>query len=237
MVRGFVVGLLVSVVCLSASLCCAAELQATLAEVKGTVEVCPVGAAAFVPAVDGMLINVGDTVRTGPDGSATIVFLQRTVLQLRANTSVKVEKHMIDDATQAVNSSSEVLSGGVRAIVNDLPPASTFEVKTGTAVAASRGTVYYVDKDGNIYVQDGSITVTNIITGETVTVYAGEIVTIAEDGTIGQPQPASQEQIDQITSNYAPITAEPYGPPVEVAPGIVVTPNTDDPFTEPASEF
>ena len=54
----------------------------TLSVVSGTVEVRENDTKDFRPAVDGEALNVGDTVRTGPDARAVITFFEGSTAEM-----------------------------------------------------------------------------------------------------------------------------------------------------------
>lgn len=213
----------------------AGELTAEIRDIVGTVEVIRAGETASIPAADGMKLNAGDTIKTGSASSVRIIFLPNSFVQLVADAEMKIEKHQLDDKTNSLGTRANLLSGRLRAILKDLPPDSLFEIKTPTAVAGARGTTYYVNSKGEIYVEDGSVTITNLVTGEEFVVYAGQYTAVREDGTVEAPRVPSTEEIETIVEEFIPLTAEPYEPAER--PDVVITPNTTDPYETEASEY
>ncbi|MEA3306030.1 MAG: FecR family protein [Candidatus Omnitrophota bacterium] len=211
----------------------AEELEAMCSGVTGTVEIIKAGEVTAVPAQNGMILNIGDTIRTGDDGSTSISFLPKNVIQVSGGSELTIEEYMLDEQTYALDIKLNLTVGRLMAVLKDLPPESNFEIKSPTAVAAVRGTVYYVGSDGRIYVEEGSVTVTNLLTGDEFVVFAGQFTVIREDGTAEPPREASAGEVEDLVSDFTPLEAEPYEPPER--PGIVITPNVSDPFEEPAS--
>jgi len=81
---------------------------------------------------------------------------------------------------------------------------SHFEVKTPTSVCGVLGTTIYIDSStGSVYVAEGTLTVRNNATGEEYTVEAGEIISIAPDGSTGGAQGATEEQVQHMLNNFA----------------------------------
>lgn len=230
-----------SLAILAISVCCIAvaeELTTTVSKVVGKVEVIKAGTTELIPATDGMTLSIGDTLKTGDNSSVTLTFLAGNMLQVVSNAQLKIEKNQLEGETPALNARVAITSGQLKAILKNLPPKSVFEVETPTAVAAVRGTVYYVGSNGEIYVEEGSVTVTNILTGEQFVVYEGQIAVVSESGAVDGPREPAAGEVDTLTSEFVPLAAEPYTPPER--PDIVITPNTPaiiEPIETPASEF
>ena len=134
-------------------------------EVKGLVEV-KRGDGEFQPLATNAIVAVGDTVRTGRDGSVEFTWADKTRWKLAANTQLTVKKASVN---KKVETSQFRLDAGqvfVR-LVKRLAPASRFEIETPTAVAAVRGTVFSVAVDQ----------------GQTkVEVFKGQVKVSAQDG-------------------------------------------------------
>jgi len=64
----------------------------TLSIISGTVEVRDEGTADFRLAEDGETLDVGDTVRTGPDSRALITFFEGSTLEMEPETEVTLER-------------------------------------------------------------------------------------------------------------------------------------------------
>lgn len=73
----------------------------TLSVVSGTVEVRGNGTKDFRPAVVSETLNVGDTVRTGPDASAVITFFEGSTVEMEPETELTMEKLKGQELKQA----------------------------------------------------------------------------------------------------------------------------------------
>jgi len=104
------------------------------------------------------LVRVGDTVETGPRGFAQIVFDDRMVMAVKANSRLLVEAFHFDparpDQDQAV---TQLLKGGMRAMTGLLGSRSPEQMTVGTRLATIgfRGTAVEAEDQ-----EDGGVRVT-----------------------------------------------------------------------------
>jgi len=103
-------------------------------------------AAAWRPAQEGQALSVGQRLRTGADGSATLELSGGTVVLMRPDSELKLirasEPRVPDGGTWL---SIELLRGGLENVVPRRPAGGTrFEIETPSAVAAVRGTEFRV---------------------------------------------------------------------------------------------
>jgi hypothetical protein len=138
------------------------------------------GTAAFAPAADGDLVNIGDSVQTAASSHAMVTFFDGSTLEIEPATTVQIE----DAASAASGAISIRISqtiGRTWASVQKLTRAdSKFEIRTPTAVAAVRGTGFITEvlADGTTTVQttDGNVQVT--AQGQSVLVGQGQTTTV-----------------------------------------------------------
>jgi hypothetical protein len=73
-----------------------------------------------------------------------------------------------------------------------------------------------------------------MVTGEEYTVNAGEIIGISPEGTVTGPQEATQEQIEQMTSQFIPLDVDVLGYVVTGAGGdpVIFTPEPEEPASK-----
>jgi len=138
--------------------------EAVLASRGGLVEVLPLGADAWLPVSETMLVEAGDRIRTGDEGSAALTFFDGSVTELRPMAELSIAR-MTSQRT-----------GGEKVIVlhqwlgeshNQVKPlvdeASRFSVQTPSVVASVRGTVFtlIVEPDGTTHleVEEGVVAV------------------------------------------------------------------------------
>ena len=97
-------------------------------------------------AANGMSVDVGDRIKTGPGSGATITLSDGSTLELGESGELTLDQHTINPNGAATTQSS-LFSGVVRSVVAHLAsgPVGNFEVHTPNAVASARGTVYDVD--------------------------------------------------------------------------------------------
>ena len=148
----------------------------TLSVVSGTVEVRENDAKDFRPAVDGETLNVGDTVRTGPDARAVITFFEGSTVEMEPETELTMEK--LEGQEEGGFLTRLRQSAGVtwHRVVDFVDPRSRYEVNTPAAAVAVRGTVFQVQVE-----PDGTTTV-GTFKGQ-VAVSAGGVEKIVEEGT------------------------------------------------------
>lgn len=98
------------------------------------------------------LINSGDTLRSGADGSATIEFADGSHLLLQTNSEVVMDSLGSFDATGMVDTSVRLKRGCIENRVMPQKPDSRYRIITPAAVAAVRGTQFRVggENDGNL---------------------------------------------------------------------------------------
>jgi FecR-like protein len=138
------------------------------------------GTAAFAPASDGDLVNIGDSVQTAISSHAMVTFFDGSTLEIEPATTVQIE----DAASAASGAISIRISqtiGRTWASVQKLTRVdSKFEIRTPTAVAAVRGTGFITEvlADGTTTVQttDGNVQVT--AQGQSVLVGQGQTTTV-----------------------------------------------------------
>lgn len=139
----------------------AGEMGASFDQVSGQVTVLKGGTAA-TPASPRMELATRDVVRTGPDGSATVVFPDGSAIQIEPNTEFEIR--LMDFARGGVRDRSFMVRSGrvVSRVGKFFGAGSQSSVQTPTAVAAARGTgysVYYdpVKKETYVGVVDGTV--------------------------------------------------------------------------------
>ena len=134
-------------------------------KLKGQVEVVRSGSQTAEPASTDLSLNIGDTIRTGPDGTASILLSDESMIQLNKNTNFVLKeveqkagwlKMRKIGAKLKGNPSVYQLDKG-EAWIRNKDKGASFEVKSPTSVAGVRGT----DLDMKVE-QDGTSTLTVI---------------------------------------------------------------------------
>lgn len=121
-------------------------MKATLNVQQGLVEVRHSGETTFATITGTELLDNGDMVRTGTDGIATVVFLNNTEVTLFSNTELVINVFESQGANKFLIRLQQ-FAGKVFARVNFPASGSGFEVTTPYAVAAVRGTGFWIDLD------------------------------------------------------------------------------------------
>jgi PKD repeat protein len=190
-----------------------AKQVATLRIAEGTVDV-ERGSDGFEPAGQGQALREGDTVRTGPDGRASIEYFDGSLTRLDyATTFALVTLETLNNEARSKVIDADQPNGNTYHRVSELGDAeSRFEVGTPTATASVQGTVYAVIIDAGattIAVVEG--TVTTVGASGFVSVPAGKMVIVGNDGSVGRVQGISQELLDSdwFSYNLCELDAEP----------------------------
>ena len=116
------------------------------------------GETAWVEPKEGWSLNDGDRVRTGFPGSAVIALTDGSVLNLKENTILEITL-VAQNAPGHVTVLS-ILTGKIKAAVAKRTAGAGFEVRSPTAVAAVKGTVFIVEmagKEMNVAVLEGLV--------------------------------------------------------------------------------
>src|SRR6195256_3139722 len=151
------------------------------------------GAATFVVASDGDIVNTGDLVQTADRSHAMVTFFDGSTLEIEPATTVQIEEAS-SAAGGAIAIRISQTIGRTWASVQKLTRAdSKFEVRTPTLTAAVRGTGFVTDvlADGTSTVQttDGTVQVTG--QGQSVLVTAGQTTTTSPSSPPTAPAPGS----------------------------------------------
>jgi len=170
-----------------------AELQATISELSGKVEIKVDDSAVWKPATVGAVIEAGTTISTGFK-SVAVLKIGETRLTVKALTRLSLKDLVEKD--KSVSTDLFLSVGKVRADVRPIAGKSqTFNVGSPISTASVRGTGF--DFDGvNLKVDHGEVAV---ITpkGHVVPVSAGEGTRVNPGATFGE----IQAPLDQLVEN------------------------------------
>jgi ferric-dicitrate binding protein FerR (iron transport regulator) len=131
-----------------------AQENAFFREVSGTVEIRAPGSAAWASAARGDRIEKNTLISTGFRSTAVVV-LGNSVITVRPLTRLSLDEIIRNQNEEQVNVSLQ--TGRIRAEVN--PPSggkTDFTVRSPTATASVRGTVFEVDTE-NLRVDEGRV--------------------------------------------------------------------------------
>lgn len=126
----------------------AADINATVFSVSGTVESAAPGSSSFAALHKGQHLAIGTTVRTGDNGVAVLVTTPGSAVQVGNDSEVKLTALTFAKSGGAVTQRSahlQLTSGVVSALIDPHTPKVTdFQIQTPQGVAAARGTFYAV---------------------------------------------------------------------------------------------
>ncbi|HEX9464736.1 MAG TPA: FecR domain-containing protein [Alphaproteobacteria bacterium] len=161
----------------------AAKSGATLTALVGDVSVVKGKAPAKKLTVDSPLV-VGDIVKTGASARAQLKFVDGSVVTLGENSEIKIGRYRVEGDDR--HGFLDLVRGVARAVVTKMAPASTFEIRTPTAVAAVRSTTWMLEYNAKgeteVFVGEGSVAVTSRGAGlGRVLLEPGHGTTVAKD--------------------------------------------------------
>jgi hypothetical protein len=140
-------------------------------------------------------LQAGDMVRTGDAALAIVKFIDNTLLQIRANSTVGLTGEL---RNRTISKEVKLSNGGVGFTVPKQRPGEEFRFSSPTSVASIRGTSgYFVSTDSSdtLTVLDGSILFTNIHSHQEVILEAGYTAVTGGDGSIDHaPSTDKQKQ-------------------------------------------
>jgi PKD repeat protein len=157
------------------------------------------GSGAFETGEEGTSLREGDTVRTGPDGRASIEYFDGSLTRLDFDTSFTlVTLETLGDAKASKVIESSQAEGNSYHRVAELTDAqSRFEIETPTATASVLGTGYA------LLVDEGSTTIAvveGVVTARgstgSVEIPAGKMAIVGTDGVVGPIQEIPPELLD-----------------------------------------
>jgi hypothetical protein len=173
------------------------------------------GTAAFAPASDGDLVNIGDSVQTAISSHAMVTFFDGSTLEIEPATTVQIEEAS-SAASGAISIRIAQTVGRTWASVQKLTRVdSKFEIRTPTAVAAVRGTGFITEvlADGTTTFQttDGNVQVVG--QGQSVIVGAGQTTTVPPNSPPSGPSssPASNGLRFGMHSPAYIVVVDPFG--------------------------
>jgi len=119
--------------------------SATVTRVSGEAMAQKGGASVWNPITQGDVLSGGDTIRTSPASKVRIQFPSGSIIEVNEMTSLTIRQLAAKTAKEEGAEEVFLLKGRIKAIVEKLDKKTAFEVKTPTAVAGVRGTIFYVN--------------------------------------------------------------------------------------------
>lgn len=101
---------------------------------------------AEIKAVPNMKLNQGDSIRTGPNSNAGLIFEDDTVVSLGSNSEMIIEKFLFDPAAKKLEFVARMLQGTFSFISGQIAKLAPNQVKLETpdATLGVRGTKFLV---------------------------------------------------------------------------------------------
>ena len=124
-------------------------------------------AGSWISAQNGMDLYQSDSIKTGVNASASIVFFKSSIIRLDSNTEINLQEMMqnADGANVKINQNA----GRTWNSISKISGIDNYEVQTPTTVASVRGTAFVVivDTNGTTYygVEHGVLNVSSISDG------------------------------------------------------------------------
>jgi|WetSurMetagenome_2_1015567.scaffolds.fasta_scaffold142566_2 hypothetical protein len=150
--------------------------------------------AAWREARKGDPLLAGDVVRTGDAALAIVKFMDNTLLQIRANSTVGVTGEL---RNRTISKEVNLNSGGVGFTVPKQRPGEEFRFTSPTSVASIRGTSgYYAcsDSSDTLTVLEGTILFMNRHSNREVMVEAGYTAVTGGNGSMEQAPSTDQQR-------------------------------------------
>jgi prepilin-type processing-associated H-X9-DG protein len=152
-----------------------------ISSVAGDVQVLRNGSTESVKATNGMELKVGDTIKTGSNGSANLTFFDGSVMEIKANSEILINELSTATTGSTTVSLMEQVGSTINRIGKLVDSSSKYEVETPAAVAIVRGTTFnlVVQQTGftTLKSEEGSVSFTG--GNKTWIVKAGEQSTAA----------------------------------------------------------
>jgi hypothetical protein len=162
-----------------------------IVEMTGTVEVLPKGETEWKPAEEGMTLDEGDSVRSGPDSKAVATFANQLIMAVEQQSEVSLEK-MQQSRKTGMNIKVNLDNGQLWNDVGKLRhKRSKFYVETPQAVTGVRGTVF------TIQVASDAVTRVAVVKGS---------VDVRTRGMLITPTKVSENSMTDVAENTPPAT-------------------------------
>jgi|GEM_PF-4732072 len=164
------------------------------------------------PVLKGRKITIGDCIKTGPNGRVRVQMADRDEARNAGPTVINIAKNsemcfggflFMRDKDKTVY---ELFKGTIRTFFRGWRRDSQVSVRTGVTICGMRGTDFAVTYDpasqiSETFVREGIVDVTNLETGETKTVNAGQMM-ITDGNTSSAVEPFGPDQWDQFVESY-----------------------------------
>jgi len=141
---------------------------------------------SWISAQNGMDLYQSDSIKTGENASASIVFFKSSIIRIDGNTEVSIQEIIQSDDGTNVKIKQD--AGRTWSTVAKISGIDNYDVQTPTTIASVRGTSFdvYIKSDGktDVGVGRGIVNVSRLKDGEvveTINVSKDEAVTVTKD--------------------------------------------------------
>jgi hypothetical protein len=191
-------------------------------ELAGDVTVTRAGSGA--KAALGTKVAQGDVVNTAPNSKGTILFKNGSVLRLGPSTNLTITKLVYDNEKGIANMGYELAMGSIMSVVGSVfsRENSTMEVKTPTAVAGIRGTIFVLDvepdprgrrKTTKAIGLEGEFTLTDN-TGRSYLIGPNQITNVGDAGFMSPPVEVEHAELDGVMNKVTIAPDQPKMDPI-----------------------
>ncbi len=172
--------------------------------VAGQVDVRKVNLSEWVPLTLNAVLEQGDELRSGPDGSVRVEFSNGNVVSIKANSTLIISELGLDLKSGKPKSVFDVIKASLKAEVNSKQK-QQFEIKTPMTTIGVRGTILYVNARPDfteVFVERGRVELRDGSRGETRQLNAGFAVTADSGGDVSDPFVPPPEKMQQFQSDW-----------------------------------
>ena len=192
----------------------AQDVALKVAGFEGKVMVKIAPSTEWVDVVVDQALNTNDSIKTGDNSQAMLLFPDKSSVALKPNTEIIVEELIWNDTVRKAGLNMPL--GELRASIKKINTPSDFKVKTPTAICGARGTVFYVMTTGTetrVFVTEGAVDFTNPANNNTYVVVQN-MASISEiSGTVTEPRELTGAERDQALAGWSGVIAETYTEP------------------------
>jgi len=176
-----------------------ADIDATpltiLSVTGGKVLVMKPGETEWVSGVQGMTLGVDYKIKTQSGGHAAVTFFEGSTIELEGSTEISLSELALDGTASHIGI-EQTLGKTVSRVQKLIDPESSYEVETVSAIAAVRGTEFYVSvtRSGTTTVGSTEGEVVVAAQGVEVELAEGERTTVSPGKPPGEPEPDVTER-------------------------------------------
>ncbi|MFC1515076.1 FecR domain-containing protein, partial [Candidatus Omnitrophota bacterium] len=164
-------------------------LKGKITSTFGEVDVRKPGSIIWENARRGQMIAEGYQVRTGRDGKVQIS-IATNLINLQPNTNITFSQSTVNTLTGKYTNIFDCPEGRARFEIKDMSRVQEFKVKTPTAIAGARGTIFYLLIGAGFteaLVEQGRLLLEGLLSGQVQQIGPGFMAKSHEDGRVSDP--------------------------------------------------